>query len=177
MNMNSDQKKVAIGAMSGISSAGLCIGLLYKYLPTPPDGGETLGRVLFALRMNLIAIIPLFAMIAAVGNNRFLSEAIDPLKQAENRVMIINGRVVDNTLQQYMIFFVGSMALSTLLGAESIQLIQALAIVFVLARLAFWIGYRIHPLYRAPGMAANFLLDIGLIVSVLFLMARGYVSR
>jgi hypothetical protein len=39
-------------------------------------------------------------MIATVGNSRFLSEAIDPTRHAESRSMEIDGRVVDNTLQQ-----------------------------------------------------------------------------
>jgi hypothetical protein len=36
------------------------------------------------------------------------------------------------------------------------RLIPAATIVFIVVRLAFWIGYRIHPLYRAFGMAATF---------------------
>jgi uncharacterized membrane protein YecN with MAPEG domain len=34
-------------------------------------------------------------------------------------------------------------------------IVAAAAVVFVVARVAFWIGYRIHPLYRAAGMAAT----------------------
>jgi hypothetical protein len=39
-----------------------------------------LARVIFTLRMNVLAVLPLFAGIALVGNNRFMSEAIDPLR-------------------------------------------------------------------------------------------------
>jgi len=34
------------------------------------------------------------------------------------------------------------------------------AIVFVIARMAFWIGYRIRPLYRAAGFASTFYLNV-----------------
>jgi len=41
-------------------------------------------------------------------------------------------------------------------------------LVFVVARIAFWIGYRVHPLYRAFGMAATAYLNIGLLGSALW---------
>ena len=42
---------------------------------------------------------------------------------------------------------------------------------FVAARIAFWVGYRIHPLYRAAGFAATAYLNIGLIGAALWLGA------
>ena len=39
---------------------------------------------------------------------------------------------------------------------------------FVAARIAFWIGYRMHPLYRAPGMAATGFLNLGLLAAALW---------
>ena len=39
----------------------------------------------------------------------------------------------------------------------------AATVVFVVARFAFWIGYRIYPLYRAFGMAATMYLNFGLL--------------
>jgi hypothetical protein len=48
------------------------------------------------------------------------------------------------------------------------RIIPAATMVFVIARTAFWIGYRIHPLYRAPGMAATFGLNGWLLGSALW---------
>lgn len=84
--------------------------------------------------------------------------------------MEINGRVVDNTLQQNFVFLVGTLALSTDLTSETIKLIPALVVVFVLARVAFWAGYRIHPLYRAPGMVATAYMNLSILLAVLYLM-------
>jgi hypothetical protein len=77
--------------------------------------------------------------------------------------MQINGRVVENTLQQFLLYLVGTLALSVNLTAEQMRVIPATAIVFVVARIAFWIGYRIHPLYRAFGMAATGYLNLGIL--------------
>jgi len=42
------------------------------------------------------------------------------------------------------------------------------AIVFMVARLLFWFGYRLHPLLRAPGMSATAYLNLGMILYVSF---------
>jgi hypothetical protein len=48
------------------------------------------------------------------------------------------------------------------------QIVWACAIVFVVARAGFWLGYRLNPLYRAPGMSATAYMNLGLIAYVLF---------
>ena len=55
-------------------------------------------------KRNAFAVIPLLAGIITVGNNRFLSEAIDPTLRKEDAATQINVRVVDNTLQQFVLF-------------------------------------------------------------------------
>ena len=168
--MNTDQKKVAIGAALGVVGMLILVALLYWILPIPAGMDNTIDRVMFTLRMNLVAALPLLIGIVTVGNNRFLSEAIDPLRHAEDRATIINGRFVDNTFQQNFLFFVGTLALSTFLDATSMKLIVALTLVFILARMAFWIGYRIDPLYRAPGMAATLYMNLCIILSALYFL-------
>ena len=166
--MNRDQKKVAIGAVSGVVSMITLVVFLYWLLPSIENMNETLDRIVFTFWMNAVAILPLFAGIIVVGNNRFLTDAIDPLRHAESRVIEINERYLDNTLQQYLVFLVGTVALSTFLDGQSMKLIVALTVVFILARIVFWVGYRIDPLYRAPGMAATIYMNLGIILSVLY---------
>jgi len=52
------------------------------------------------------------------------------------------------------------------------RIIPGATIVFVAARLAFWVGYRIHPLYRAFGMAATGYLNIRLLGFALWNVTR-----
>jgi hypothetical protein len=168
--MNADQRKVAIGAASGVASMFLLTAAVYAVLPAISGVDTVIDRLTFTLKLNVFAIIPFFVAVAAVGNERFLSDAIDPLRHAENRAMEINGRVVDNTLQQNFVFLLGTLALSTCLRSETIKLIPALVVVFVLARIAFWVGYRIHPLYRAPGMAATAYMNLSILLTVMYLI-------
>lgn len=167
--MTQEQKTVAIGAASGVICMALAVWGLYHVYPSPEGADDVVLRLMFALKMNVLAVIPLFVWIAMVGNERFLSNAIDPLRHAEDTKMEINGRVVDNTLQQNFVFFIGTLALSTLVSAESLKVIAALTTVFIVARVLFWIGYRINPLYRAFGMAATAYMNVGIIVTVVYL--------
>jgi uncharacterized membrane protein YecN with MAPEG domain len=51
--------------------------------------------------------------------------------------------------------------------------VWACAIVFIVARFAFWLGYRISPLYRAPGMSATAYMNLGMILYGLYYAFAG----
>jgi len=169
--MTRDQKIVATGAAAGIASMALAMWLLSTLL-TAPAGMETAGdRLAYAARWLAFAALPLFAMVAAVANARFLGEAIDPTLGCEDSKMLVNGRVADNTTPQLLLFACGLLGLAASLPAEWMGVIRAAAIVFVFLRIAFWIGYRIHPLYRAPGFSSTAYLNLGLLLAAVWLAA------
>lgn len=168
--MTRDQKIVAAGAASGVAAMALAMWLLSTRLLPAPSGIESAGdRLGYALRWAAVAALPFFAMIVAIGNARALGAAIDPTRGLEDRKMLIDDRAADNTLQQYVLFLIGALALAASLTPARLPVIAAAAIVFVAARLAFWIGYRIDPLYRAFGFAATAYLNIGLLLAALWL--------
>ena len=146
----------------------LSVWALTRALPTPVIVDILGERLSYALRANVVAIVPFFIMLITVGNSRFLSEAIDPTRNAESRSMQIDGRVADNTLQQNFVFAVASLALSTLVPLAQLQVVWACAIWFVTARLVFWLGYRINPLYRAPGMSGTAYMNLSMILYILY---------
>jgi uncharacterized membrane protein YecN with MAPEG domain len=108
-------------------------------------------------------------MIAAVGNARFLGEAIDPTQHKEDPKLVVNGRVADNTTQQFLLFLVGLTALAVTLPVEKLSYIPAIAITFVICRIVFWIGYRIKPVYRAPGFASTAYMNLFMFIAVLWM--------
>ena len=135
-----------------------------------PNVADTYGdRIAYALRWSVVAVLPLFFMIAAVGNARFLGEAIDPTQHKEDYRLLVNGRVADNTTQQFLLFLVGILALSTALPIQKIRYVAAVAITFVICRIIFWIGYRINPLYRAPGFASTAYMNLFMFIAVLWI--------
>jgi hypothetical protein len=153
--MTREQRIVAVGAGSGVLAMLAGLFLLSMGLPGLMEGADAGERLAYAARWNAFAALPLFITIAAVGNQRFMSKAIDPTRGAEGRAMVINGRVVDNTLQQYVLFTAATLAVAASAKAEQLGVVAAGAIVFVGMRFAFWMGYRTDPLYRAFGMAGT----------------------
>jgi len=167
-----DQKIVAIGAGSGVAAMVAAVAGIYQVWPANPGLTDVGARLAFALQANAFAVLPLLVGVIFVGNNRFLSEAIDPTLHKEDLATQINGRVLENTLQQYVLFLIGTLALSVNLAPDQMKVIPAAAVVFVVARVAFWIGYRIRPLYRAFGMAATVYLNIGILAFALWKIMR-----
>ena len=171
--MTRDQKIVALGAASGVAVMALAMWLLPSALPAPADVSALDARLAYTLRWCAFAALPLFAMIAAIGNARALGPAIDPTLGLESKAMLINGRVTDNTVQQYVLFVAGALALGAGLPSGAMRVIGAASIVFVAARILFWIGYRIDPRYRAFGFAATMYLNLGLLAGSFWFGLRG----
>jgi hypothetical protein len=161
--MTREQKIVGAGAASGIAAMIAAISAIYHLWPVNSTLTDSGSRLAYALQANAFAVLPLLIGIMAVGNGRFLSEAIDPTLNKEDQATKVNGRVVDNTLQQFVLFLTGTLALSVNLTANQMRAIPAAIVVFIVARIAFWVGYRIDPLYRAFGMAATGYLNLGLV--------------
>jgi len=167
--MTQDQKTVAVGAASGILGMILLVWILSSVIAPPPIADTAADRLAYALRWAVVAALPFFFMVAAVGNARFNSEAIDPTRGKESQKMIVDGRVADNTLQQLVLFLVGMLALSVSLPIERLSIVAAVAITFVIVRIAFWIGYRINPVYRAFGFASTAYMNVGMLFASLWL--------
>src|SRR5262249_34893825 len=106
--------------------------------------------------------------ILVIGNARFLSEAIDPTLEKEDLAMQINGRVVNNTLQQFTLFFVATTALCVNVSSGQMRLIPAATIAFIVARITCWSGCRSDPLCRAFGVGATGCLNVGLLAFALW---------
>jgi uncharacterized MAPEG superfamily protein len=169
--MTRDQKTVAAGAASGVATMVLSVWLLYSVLPAPLGVPAPLDGVAYALLWLPLAALPLLAMIVTVGNARAMGPAIDPTLGNEDQAMQVNIRVAQNTLEQFALFSAGALGLAAGIDPANVKVVGAATIVFVAARIAFWVGYRIHPLYRAAGFAATAYLNMGLLAAALWFAA------
>lgn len=170
--MTKDQKAVAIGAASGIATMLITLVALWNLFGGISADATAGERLAYAARWIALAALPLVLSIGSVGNARFSSEAINPLAGKENPATAVNCRVVDNTAQQFLLFGVASLAIAAGARGDQLGIVAAAAIVFVIARLAFWIGYRIKAVYRAAGFASTFYLNLVLFGYALWLAWR-----
>ena len=152
--------------LSALGGAGLALVLwgLLAWLdgwPGPvPDAGERIG---LALKLSVLPAGFLLVVVQVVALTRLITGAIDPLTDTPSTWRRVDMRVLANTVEQTLIFLPLYLAVVMVIKADESPWLTALPVVFVLARIAFWVGYRISPMGRAPGMAAGFIINLGML--------------
>lgn len=114
-------------------------------------------RITLAVQCALLPGLMLLIGIGVLGSGRFGNEAEDPTTcEASSQVMKVNVRYLSNTHEQFTLFLVALLGLALALPAPALTLLPIYASLFVIGRIAFWIGYHINPLYRALGFGMTF---------------------
>lgn len=158
-------------AIIQIVPAALTAALIWwacaRFIPSSDMPAE-FDRVMFALKWSAVAILLTFLTgIEAVSHERLVTEAFDPLAGKETKSLLVNLRYLQNTLEQVILFVPGLLLLAAYAEpSRAAQSVSAAALVWILARLAFWIGYRKGAQYRIAGL-------IGMVQSMIILL---YVS-
>jgi hypothetical protein len=145
--------------LSGIAaSAALTVLLWYlllRLLPAPANA-EPLPTALACCAVA--ALLTLVMGVEAIAHERLVTPAIDPLAGFETRRMRVNFHYLSNTVEQFIVFAAGLLALSAYVSP---RLMVIVTIVWIAARRAFWIGYHLSPLLRglgAPGMLQSMIV-------------------
>jgi uncharacterized MAPEG superfamily protein len=139
--------------------AAAALWLAIRFLAPEIEGMETLdARMVFALKCSCLAILfCLVTGVEAVAHERLQSPAFDPLAGFETRRLRVNARYLQNSLEQIIVFAAALFGLAAYSpGGDRMRAVAATAAVWILARLAFWIGYHRSAAMRgvgAPGMA------------------------
>lgn len=155
----------AIAASAAVSA--LAWFALYRFLP-PPAGAESLAeRMLVAVQcLAVAALFTLVAGIEAVAHERLQSDAFDPLQGHETRRLRVNLRYLQNTLEQFVVFAAGLLGFAAYMtGADGMRAVIATTIVWILNRLAFWIGYHCSAAMRGLG-APSMIIGLALLLYV-----------
>lgn len=157
------QRAVVIWVLAG-SVLGWLLFALILGLVIGPRAAQTADRLAYAAAWMLPIAILLFVMTLATGLGRFFGGGADPTLNADSRYVDICRRSLTNTVEQSLVFALAALAMAAVTPAGQLGLLGALVILFVIARLAFWIGYLRHPLYREAGMALTFEINLVIIV-------------
>jgi hypothetical protein len=162
--------------LAGIAVAMVAAALLWfairNYAPIPSGMDEPVARLVFALKCAVVTVLfTLFVAIEAVAHERLVSPAFDPLAGFETRRMRVNQRNLQNTLEQTVIFLVGLFGLAVYLDdGDRMRAVLATAVVWTVARLAFWAGYHFGSTWRVLGAPS---LLLGQLVLVYVAMRVG----
>ncbi len=156
--------------LAGVVVAVLAWWLLAAVAPEAPAG--VAPHIALALAALLPSVALLMAMILAQSSMRAVTGAIDPLAGTDSAFLRTNQRVISNTIKQSAVFVPALLALAAGAPAARMAPIVALAWVFALARLVFWIGYLAGARLRAPGMAATFVVNVATLVAAAWVWMR-----
>jgi uncharacterized MAPEG superfamily protein len=155
------QRKGGIAAIAGASVVASALWCSVFYFAPPINAMETLsGRMVFALKCCCVAVLFTFVVgVEAVAHERLQSPAFDPLAGHETRRLQVNLRYLQNTLEQLVVFVAGLFGLAAYAsGGEAMRAVLATTVVWIMSRLAFWVGYHRSAAMRgigAPGLVLS----------------------
>ena len=165
------QRRAGLVAIVCSAILAAAIWLAIRHFAPPIAGMASLSdRLSFAFKWWAIAVLLCFATgIDAVAHERLQSPAFDPLAGHETKRLRINQRYLQNTLEQLIMFTAGlfGLALYSKSGG-AMRAVEATAIVWILFRFAFWIGYHRSAAMRSVGAPS---IALSLIVLV-YVIAR-----
>ncbi|HEY9840216.1 MAG TPA: MAPEG family protein [Candidatus Obscuribacterales bacterium] len=151
----------------------LAIGIGCLLLPSPQLSSDY-ERLRYLFGWDFIALLPYLLVMLTIMLQRLNEGAHNPLLGQESPQLAIHCRVMQNTLEQYLVFVPASLVLATRLPAGYLQVLPLLAIGFCLARLVYWKGY-LNPqdcLRRSPGVQMTAAITLGMAALALALLIK-----
>jgi hypothetical protein len=150
------QRRTTLSAIAASAAAAVLLWfLLLRFLPAPANA-ELLPTALACCA--IAALLTLVMGVEAIAHERLVTPAIDPLAGFETRRMRVNFRYLSNSVEQFIVFAAGLLALAAYISP---RLLVIVTIVWIVTRWAFWIGYHFSPLLRgigAPGMLQSMIV-------------------
>ena len=128
---------------------------LFEFVALPSD--DLYSRLAFALRWMLLPGSCLLLGVIVAARRGFVPDAIDGTRTPTSRSLEINLRYNQNTLEQTVLACIVWANLAVSLPIAHLALIPAMAALFATGRVAFWVGYLIHPMGRSFGMVLTVL--------------------
>jgi uncharacterized membrane protein YecN with MAPEG domain len=155
-----------LGSAVGIVIAVALWQGLGRIIPVGVAAGmpQRLGVACAAL---LPTVCVLDLMIVVQMALRVRTGAVDPLAGRDNHTLQVNQRALTNTVEQLAGFVPALLALAAGAPPAWLPFVVAAGLAFGLARLVFWAGYLLGPLWRAPGMAASFAINVATLVAAI----------
>lgn len=139
--------------------------LAYVVLPVREVPSSATERALNTLLQLRWPTLVLLLMVVVLFRNFDTEKAADPLAGGESNRHRVNQRVLQNSMEQFLLFVPSVLGLAIL--AEDVFVWHAVwvaVLLFTLGRVIFWIGYHRSAQARAPGFFISFsttLLTLG----------------
>lgn len=145
------RKATFISIAVGTASFPLALWVAWRAWPDVAPIASAGDRVAYAAEL-LVAVAVLVLLIVSRLFRTFDNEkAEDPFAGAESHRWRVNQRVLQNTVEQAMIFVPALLALAARVDPGHVRILPVLTLLWCTGRVLFWVGYRIKPVLRGPG--------------------------
>ncbi len=148
--------------------------LYWDWVPTEWTVGNRLELV---IKNAVFAILPAVLAICVVAAQRLNPSMFVGRTPKPNSAVDINNRFILNTVEQFILYFIGNAGLALYCPAEEARSLIVLTALFVLGRVLFWIGYHYNPHLRAFGFGITFYPTVAVYLWLILRMVFGVEIR
>jgi len=150
------QSHIRGAVITATSLALIASTISYVYIPwNLPSMPLTSDRLVFTLQWNALSVGFILLLVMHIGNTRFFTSQSNPFSMVDLDRVDIHCRVLNNSVEQFLVSFVLQLVFTTWISKEQMKIIPIIVILFVVGRILFWRGY-LNPAYgytnRAYGL-------------------------
>jgi hypothetical protein len=145
------RRSTFVSIILGTLSWGVAFVVLWQVWPEGPALATAADRLAYAAQLLAGVAALVLLMVSACFRVFDTERAEDPFANAESAAWKVHQRVLQNTIEQSLIFVPAMLALAVRIDPAHARLLPLLTALWCAGRLLFWIGYRIKPILRGPG--------------------------
>jgi uncharacterized membrane protein YecN with MAPEG domain len=170
--LNATQRRSLIWSAASIGIFMIVAAALFAIVPlreVPPSATERFLNTVLQLRWPTLVLL---LMVASLFRNFDTEKAADPLAGGESMRHRFNQRVLQNTIEQFVLFVPSVLGLAILAEDAFVwHAVSVAVLLFTLGRVIFWIGYHRSAQARAPGFIISFSTTLLTLAAVIWLAA------
>jgi len=173
--------RIARNVIFSAAIGTVCSAVAYARFPiqlTPMP--SLIDRLAFTLKWNTLSISVLFIMISNIGNRRFYSGQHNPFSEVDKEKIEVHVRVLQNTLEQFVLSFTLQLITTTWLDESQMRIIPIIVVLFVIGRILFWKGY-LNPSYgrtqRSLGLPLTIFTSAAMLCFCAYMLAKDCARR
>ena len=134
-------------------------------------------RIALVIKDAVVAIMPAVLAICIVAAQRLDPSMFVGRMPKPNSAVDINNRFILNTVEQFILYFIGNAGLALYCPPQEARTLIVLTALFVLGRVLFWVGYHYNPHVRAFGFGITFYPTVAVYLWLILRMAFGIEIR
>jgi hypothetical protein len=157
--------------------AAAFFGLAKYFWHWVPEEWTVGDKLELVIKDAAFAILPAVIAICIVAAQRLNPAMFVGRTPKANSAVDINNRFILNTVEQFILYFIGNAGLALYCPPEEARTLIILTVLFILGRLLFWVGYHFNPYLRAFGFGITFYPTVAVYLWLILRMVFGIEIR